>query len=259
MSENKAEQLEKFVGFMNDAQAVGAALDRMKDSRTDEQNKGQKDIKRLGYEWAKKSLPDFSANEDAVPDKQLMEYAQARAQFAIQDASNLLSSGLEQILGGLEGKKLETLGNVKEVAEAAGDKYAAWRQAYDAVQGTRDLAARAKKGQVKKEEREVLLAGTAQTLADKAKKKFGEKYSSALAHLAAQLTADAVMRGFAGANALNEGADRLVKDTEKALKDYEEKSKQSLKEYVGEGMKKLVKGSRAQFERARDILYSVAK
>src|SRR3989344_4262178 len=281
MTENQRDFRNDFVGKLDDSESLTKKINSVpKEDRTAEHDKLLDGVRETAYVDATTRKGENGTpivNPDVVKSAKdwrneqgtdyALEYAQRLPGLYRTDASNLLKEegALEGVLRDVSDDKFNALLTSKEaapvIARAAGKDYQAWLEQYATYLTARDLAERAKAGELNDNERKHLVAvGAERAAAQQRTALKNAGYHFDIQRDFADLARKAVALGYVG-----DSTRALVQEeldaAQKALKEFEAANPgKNLRGYVTAALKKLTSDKdTAVFNTGRDLTYGLAK
>jgi len=268
--ENKASEEKKpnvnyeaFMKHMKELHDIAKLADEIKDNRVEIKEKAKKTLRDYAYsQMPENKRPE---NADKLNEQTVQIYVEFSHRKAEEDSANVLYKNLESIVDSeMPRESLAKLAGTKEIGERADEKEKNIFEAYARFKGIEDLAKRYEEGKkLSKEETEMVRDAAIIALGDKLAEGLKEKgYSSDIQdYVREKLAPETVARGYLDSDKMKEYAlPGFKKLAEQRKKDYEKLAEKSgtVADAAGEILKKMAKGSREEFDMARNMIYGAA-
>lgn len=264
--QNPTPNYEAFVSSMNEIMKVKKLSDSAQDPRSAVKDKAKKDIREYAFSNAVAEMPENArqlANPDALTDEQVQRWMRFGHDKANETSANILSQNLDSIIDKeMPREGLEKLARIKNVAEKADEKQREVLDVYALLKSKEDFLKDYEGGKkIDKDKMKVVAEAAAEGLGEELAKGLKEKgYSTDIQNAIRGLAAHAVAEGHINGEALKGYAvSGLKKDIEEIRAVYQKIAEKSgsADAVAGNIIKKLAKGSREEFNMARDLIYGV--
>lgn len=272
--------LEQFLEQEGNVFKAAEIAQGMEDERGKESKKAEKEAKEFIYlPLAQHKIlnPDNITSPDGLTDEYIRKYLPGVQRYYSENASQILTDKLEDVIKDLDDSTLELLALNEEVTKRDTDhkyqkviQHAAEARSYRELEkrikdGIKDKSDKEKDKQIGiivdslgEEQRKGLRELGAKGAAENQRKTLDPKYSNRLREIFAEAAADAVRMGAGYNKYIPDGLSQGVKDSEKALAELAGKGK-GLREYIHEVVGKLAKGSAKEHVLAKQLLYNAYK
>ena len=255
-----------FVKFIDEEQEIGKlANTREKDSRADERDKADKELRKRAY----KTLKDIgapgidynTATADTISEDHVSQGINLRLGMNRQDSARVLKDSTDEVINNVKPESLEEIALSEPVSKKGVKGYEEVLSLYQEYLGSKQLVDKYKKGQVHdpRELQAIRSAGAKKAEQEMRDKLKAKGYSKDLQDISANIAQLAVRDGYVSEKYVRDNVDELYKEAEKKFRDYEGAKGKKVIDYVKGSLKNLVKGDTEEFETARSILYQVAK
>lgn len=263
-SEEKVDYGKEFLESMEELEELSELDKAQKDSRPDRQESARKKLEEIALNALKEEGEeiDFSQVKDKRLKDALIENGIRYHQSKIKKPSaELMKDHLKDIVKGIKPESLEELALQEPIQKAAKEKdrdllgeYAEYRQKKELLRlyeaGDRDL-----------KKMQPLYADLGDVVAEKMKERLKAKgYKGEILEIAANIAQLAAQNGAIKEEYVKKYGKDILKEGERKLREYEEKKKTSVKDYMTETLEKLAESDDPEdFEVARGLLYAAAK
>lgn len=269
----------EFTGFMSDVEGTAQLLKEYDaESRTPQKDGLLKKVQTKAYTAARAlQIPGLPAQASGVALDDAKNYLNAHSSVTIQYASNVLSEqgGLEELVGGLSGDKLEKLafsGNEEGAPylKHSDKAYQTWANTYASLQGQKNayvaFADRVKNKKLTQEDQPIIQEMTEKAAGVKAQERMlALKQEGKLSHdniqMIGNLVAQAVKR-MPYDTVIADGLKAQLAELDTKYKAHIEtgvKDGKTLRGYVEGSLRPMVAGKTDDFNLARSLLYSSLK
>ncbi len=259
--------LDDFIKPMKEIEYISKLIQaRGKDSRADERDKADNEIRKIAYDTLKDvGVPgiDYSrASPDSISKDHVEQGIELKVGMAQQDSARMLKDNTEDILNSIKQDSLEEIALTEPIAKKGNSRgYEEVLNLYQEYLGTKQLVDRYKKGQIQDpRELQAIKSGGAKKAEKEMREKLKNKnYSKDLQDMASSIAALAARDDYINPKYIEEGADELTKEAEKKFRDYEKDKGKKIIDYVKENLKNFFKGDTEEFETAKSLVYQAAK
>ncbi len=253
--------LEDFINKVKIEEEVSELSEQTKDSRASVKDNADKKLREYVFNKLKSENYAGIDYNTATPDNIDDNHIEVLKGMARQDSAKILYDNRDDVISKIEDSKLEKIAMQEEIVKNIGKDYGEYLDLYKQYLGTKDLADRYKAGKVSDpKELQLIRSGGAKKAQEEIKAQMKSKgYSRDLQEMAGNLALLAARDGYLKNDYVEAGANQLVQEAEKELRDYETAHGKKGVDYVRDSLKKLVSGKTKEFEIARSLIYAVAK
>ncbi len=257
--------LEDFINRTKVEEEVSKLTEATKDARSSIKDAATQKLRELAYATLRDgNFPgiDYStANPQSISEDHVKIGLGLRVGMAREDSARILYTNRDDVINSIPESSLEEIAMDKTIVQNADPEYGDYLNLYKGYLGTKDLAQRYESGEVSDpKELQLIRSGGARKSQDEIRVKMKSLgYSSDIQQMAGNLALLAARDGYLKADYVEAGANQLVADAEKELRDYETSKGKKAVDYVKGSLTKLVSSNNAgEFETGRNMIYQIA-